>query len=86
MGELTYPYVALENTTKVVNEIVLRRPKNIDELKGIPGLGDMKINEFGEDILEMEMKKQLLNMDLTLIINILQHILDIRLLLEILKI
>tara|TARA_B100000214_G_scaffold330481_1_gene270925 strand:- start:3215 stop:5071 length:1857 start_codon:yes stop_codon:yes gene_type:complete len=38
---------------KVVNEVVIRRPKNLKELKAIPGLGDMKINEFGEDILEM---------------------------------
>jgi len=38
---------------KVVNEIVIRRPKNFEELKEIPGLGDNKINEFGEDILEM---------------------------------
>tara|TARA_Y100001980_G_C14529534_1_gene305356 strand:- start:319 stop:1677 length:1359 start_codon:yes stop_codon:yes gene_type:complete len=38
---------------KVVNEIVIRRPKNLKELKAIPGIGDMKINEFGKDILEM---------------------------------
>jgi len=38
---------------KVVNEVVIRRPRNVEELKGIPGLGDKKINEFGEDILEM---------------------------------
>ncbi len=38
---------------KVVNEIVIRRPKNFQELKEIPGLGDNKINEFGEDILEI---------------------------------
>ena len=38
---------------KVVNEIVIRRPKNFEELKEIPGLGENKINEFGEDILEM---------------------------------
>lgn len=38
---------------KVVNEVVIRRPQNIKELKEISGLGDMKINEFGEDILEM---------------------------------
>ena len=38
---------------KVVNEIVIRRPKNLEELKEIPGLGDKKIEEFGEDILEM---------------------------------
>ena len=38
---------------KVVNEIVIRRPKNFEELKEIPGLGDNKINEFGEDILEI---------------------------------
>ena len=38
---------------KVVNEIVIRRPKNFVELKEIPGLGDKKIEEFGEDILEM---------------------------------
>jgi ATP-dependent DNA helicase RecQ len=38
---------------KVVNEIVIRRPKNFQELKEIPGLGDNKINEFGEDILDI---------------------------------
>lgn len=38
---------------KVVNEIVIRRPKNLKELKEIPGLGDKKIDEFGEDILDM---------------------------------
>tara|TARA_B100000131_G_C17635832_1_gene417964 strand:- start:53 stop:532 length:480 start_codon:yes stop_codon:yes gene_type:complete len=38
---------------KVVNEIVIRRPKNFVELKEIPGLGDKKIEEFGEDILDM---------------------------------
>jgi ATP-dependent DNA helicase RecQ len=38
---------------KVVNEIVIRRPKNLEELREIPGLGDNKINEFGEDILEI---------------------------------
>ncbi len=38
---------------KVVNEVVIRRPRNVEELKGIPGLGDKKINEFGEDILKM---------------------------------
>ena len=38
---------------KVVNEIVIRRPKNLEELKEIPGLGDKKIDEFGEDILDM---------------------------------
>tara|TARA_B100001287_G_C22680702_1_gene530206 strand:- start:1091 stop:2947 length:1857 start_codon:yes stop_codon:yes gene_type:complete len=38
---------------KVVNEIVIRRPKNFQELKEIPGLGDKKINEFGEGILEI---------------------------------
>ena len=40
-------------TKKVVNEIVIRRPKNFEELKEIPGLGDKKIEEFGEDILDM---------------------------------
>ena len=38
---------------KVVNEIVIRRPRNKEELKSIPGIGDMKINEFGDDILKM---------------------------------
>tara|TARA_B100000427_G_scaffold310107_1_gene299685 strand:+ start:6341 stop:8197 length:1857 start_codon:yes stop_codon:yes gene_type:complete len=40
-------------TKKVVNEIVIRRTKNFEELKEIPGLGDKKIEEFGEDILDM---------------------------------
>ena len=38
---------------KVVNEIVIRRPKHIGELGETPGLGDKKIGEFGEDILDM---------------------------------
>ena len=31
---------------KVVNEVVIRRPRNVEELKEF-GLGDKKINEFG---------------------------------------
>lgn len=38
---------------KVVNEIVISRPKNFEELKKIPGLGDVKIKEFGEKIIEI---------------------------------
>ena len=46
-------YHLMECFKKVVNEVVIRRPRNVEELKEIPGLGDKKINEFGEDILEM---------------------------------
>jgi ATP-dependent DNA helicase RecQ len=38
---------------KVVNEIVNKRPGSIEELKDIPGLGNHKIEEFGEDIIKM---------------------------------
>ena len=38
---------------KVVNEIVIRRPKNILELRIVPGIGNKKIDDFGVDILRM---------------------------------
>ena len=38
---------------KVVNEIVIRRPKNISELRIVPGIGNKKIDDFGVDILGM---------------------------------
>ena len=35
VGDLTYPYVALENSTKVINEIVNNKHKLSDLIKNI---------------------------------------------------
>ena len=43
---------------KVVNEIVSRRPKTLDELKGIPGFGGKRAQEYGEEVLNIIIKHE----------------------------
>ena len=43
---------------KVVNEIVSRRPKTLDELKGISGFGGKRAEEYGEEILNIIKKHE----------------------------
>ncbi|MFS0689954.1 HRDC domain-containing protein [Sporosarcina sp. 179-K 8C2 HS] len=40
-------------TNKTLDDLLEKRPKTMDELRQIHGLGDKKINEFGEELVGM---------------------------------
>ena len=43
-------------TNKTLEELILKQPCNINELKNIQGFGDVKTNAFGEELVELIMK------------------------------
>jgi ATP-dependent DNA helicase RecQ len=49
--ENTLPYVVFHDTT--LHEISKIKPKNEDELLKIKGIGEIKINKYGKDILSI---------------------------------
>lgn len=45
-------------TNKTLDELLVKQPCHIDDLKNIQGFGDVKINAFGEELVELIMTHQ----------------------------